>query len=286
MELLQLTYFCHAAETENFSKTAKEYTVPTSNISQSIHRLEEELGVSLFDRKANKVNLNEQGKILYQNVKSALTLISEAKNKLCTSDEISGEIRILANANRHIVTKAIEEFPDNYNKVSFYINTSSDDDIDKYDLIITDGLIAQKHFKKQLLIVDDILLAMRKDNPLSSKKDLCVKDLEKERFITMSKDRGIYSLTNKICNAAGFIPNIVIQSDDPYYIRKYVEMGLGISFYPSMSWDGMFDDSVKCSHIVDVKRYTYVYYNEQKYMSKAQQLFLKILMDISNEYAK
>lgn len=49
MELLQLKYFCDAAETENFSKTAKKYLVPTSNISQSIKRLERELGVELFD---------------------------------------------------------------------------------------------------------------------------------------------------------------------------------------------------------------------------------------------
>ena len=43
MELLQLTYFCDAAETENFSRTAQRFTVPPSNISQSIKRLETEL---------------------------------------------------------------------------------------------------------------------------------------------------------------------------------------------------------------------------------------------------
>ena len=40
MELLQLTYFCDAAVTQNFSKTAQKYNVPPSNISQSIKRLE------------------------------------------------------------------------------------------------------------------------------------------------------------------------------------------------------------------------------------------------------
>ena len=50
MELLQLQYFCNAAETENFSKTANNYNVPTSNISQCIRRLENELNTTLFDR--------------------------------------------------------------------------------------------------------------------------------------------------------------------------------------------------------------------------------------------
>ena len=42
MELLQLRYFCHAAETESFTVTAKHFCVPPSDISQSIKRLEKE----------------------------------------------------------------------------------------------------------------------------------------------------------------------------------------------------------------------------------------------------
>ena len=42
MELLQLKYFCHAAQSCNFSKTAEKFGVPASGISQSIKRLEKE----------------------------------------------------------------------------------------------------------------------------------------------------------------------------------------------------------------------------------------------------
>jgi len=62
MELLQLRYFCDAAQTENFSQTAREYQVPTSNISQTIKRLESELGTELFHRRKNHIFLNEQGR--------------------------------------------------------------------------------------------------------------------------------------------------------------------------------------------------------------------------------
>ena len=61
MELLQLTYFCDAARTQNFSQTARYYQVPASNISQSVKRLEEELGAPLFDRRGNRVSLNPRG---------------------------------------------------------------------------------------------------------------------------------------------------------------------------------------------------------------------------------
>lgn len=284
MELLQLQYFCNAAETENFSKTARNYGVPTSNISQSIHRLEDELSTTLFDRSSNKIFLNEQGKLLYSNVKTALMLIYDAKTKLCDQEKISGEIKILAETNRRIVTQAIERFQKNYSDVIFFINHSSEDTTDKYDLIISDKILEQKNFTKHLLVVDKLLLAMKKDNPLANNSQISVKDLENEKFITMSNTSGLYKLTNEICHAEGFTPNIVIQSDDPDYIRKYIEMGLGISFVPSLSWKGTFSENVECRQVFNIKRYTFAYLNTQKYISKATLTFLDTLLKVAGEY--
>ena len=78
MELLQLKYFCDAAETENFSKTAEKYLVPTSNISQSIKRLEKELDTELFEHRANRIRLNEDGRQFYSDVSKALILLENA----------------------------------------------------------------------------------------------------------------------------------------------------------------------------------------------------------------
>lgn len=284
MELLQLQYFCNAAETENFSKTARNYGVPTSNISQSIHRLESELKTSLFDRLSNKIILNEQGKLFYSNVKTALMLIHDAKSQLCDDKEISGEIRILAETNRRVVTKTIEQFQKDNSKAAFFINHSAENPIDWYDLIISDKIL-EKNFEKHLLIVDNLLLAMKKDNPLVKKQRISIKDLENERFITMDNKSGLYKLTNEICRTEGFSSNIVIQSDYPDYIRKYIEMGLGISFIPSLSWKGTFSENVECRQLFNTKRYTFVYINTQKYISKATHLFLDSLLTIANQYS-
>ncbi len=281
MEILQLTYFCNSAETENFSKTAKKYNVPASNISQSIHRLEEELGTKLFDRSANRITLNSCGKVFYEDIKKALTLIENAKSKVLETDEINGEIRILALTNRRFVTKAVELFEKKYPSVSFFINHSDDENIDDYDIIITDKLLSDKRLSKQLLVEEDVLLALAKSNPLSQ-KDFTVKDLSHERFISMNEKSGIYKLTHQICNSYGFVPEIVIQSDDPYYIRKYIEMGMGVSFVPSVSWKGLFTDNVICKKITDTKRLTFLYHSVEKHLSKTCKNFIEELFDIVN----
>ena len=75
MEFLQIKYFCDAAETENLSKTAERYFVPTSSVSQSIKRLENELGCELFEHRTNKILLNSAGKRFYTNASQALLLL-------------------------------------------------------------------------------------------------------------------------------------------------------------------------------------------------------------------
>ena len=64
MELLQLKYFKDAALTENFSHTAKNFYVPQSAVSQSIKRLETELGVELFNIKDSDEAISDLTSIL------------------------------------------------------------------------------------------------------------------------------------------------------------------------------------------------------------------------------
>ena len=278
MELLQLTYFCSAAETENFSVTAKKYNVPASNISQSIHRLENELEQKLFDRSANRIKLNANGRIFYESTKNALNLLAEAKKRICKSDEVSGEIKLLIETNRRLVSSVIEKFRIQYENVSFFINHTPEINLDEYDCIVTDRLISNKYLKKILLLSEDIHLAVKSTNPLAHKKDLCISDIVSERFVTMGKINGLHSLVRDLCTDAGFVPDIAVQSDDPYYVRKYVEMGLGITLFPALSWQGMFSDDVVCRKITDTVRNTYLYRDSRKYLSKSADLFIKMLI--------
>ena len=68
MEILQLRYFYESAKNQNFTETAKKYLVPVSAVSSSIKRLEKELRCQLFDRDANRIRLNNNGKLLQQSL--------------------------------------------------------------------------------------------------------------------------------------------------------------------------------------------------------------------------
>lgn len=100
MDLLQLMYFCDAAENENFSRTAEKFTVPSSNISQVIRRLEKDLGTPLFERKGNRVHLNSQGRIFYRHARVALNAMKAARQELSDKDKVRGELHVFVGCNR------------------------------------------------------------------------------------------------------------------------------------------------------------------------------------------
>ena len=72
MELLQLRYFAVVAKLGNMSKAAETMFVSQPNLSTSISRLEEEVGVPLFERRRGKIILNKSGERFLKSVERVL----------------------------------------------------------------------------------------------------------------------------------------------------------------------------------------------------------------------
>ena len=68
--------FYAVANTENISRAAKELYISQPAISKSIQKLEENLGVKLFERSSRGVTLTPEGELLYTHVKSAFETLS------------------------------------------------------------------------------------------------------------------------------------------------------------------------------------------------------------------
>ena len=69
MELQQLQYFMVAAQYEHITKAANSLHIAQPALSQSIKRLEQELGVKLFDRRKGGITLSAPGKLLVEELK-------------------------------------------------------------------------------------------------------------------------------------------------------------------------------------------------------------------------
>ncbi|MEH6985940.1 LysR family transcriptional regulator, partial [Priestia megaterium] len=82
MELNQLEYFRTLAQIQHFTQAAKELHITQPALSLSIAKLEDELGVSLFERQGRKVCLNRYGEIFLKRIETALIEIEKGKQEL------------------------------------------------------------------------------------------------------------------------------------------------------------------------------------------------------------
>ena len=80
--------FKEVAETGNISLAAKNLYISQSAVSQSIKQLETALQARLFSRSPRGVTLTSEGQMLYEYVRSALSLLSTGEDKLSQAQQL------------------------------------------------------------------------------------------------------------------------------------------------------------------------------------------------------
>lgn len=279
MELLQLKYFCDAAHTENFSATAKKYGVPTSAVSQSINRLEKEIGASFFSRRANSIKLNKSGKEFYLKVSSALALLDDAVSSASASGKRK-TLNICIDAKRRHMQRIVEEFKQMHRDIDANIKHVFNLADDGNDIIIADSDIDFPGYTKHLIISEGLAIAIHKSHPLAVYKKLTVDMLKNEPFIAMNEQRPMHTVVMNICADFGFVPHITLQSDDPDYVGRLVSLGMGVAIVPESHSPLSFSEDVIFHPIKGYARNIYAYVLQSKELLPYVKDFLNLLKEI------
>ena len=94
VELEQLKQLIAFAKYGTLSKAAEELYISQPALSRSIQKLEKTLGVELFDRKKNKMELNKNGKTVIQYVEKILNLVDEMEEKISKDNQVQNNFSI------------------------------------------------------------------------------------------------------------------------------------------------------------------------------------------------
>lgn len=228
MEILQLRYFFESAVSESFASTAKKYMVPTSSVSASVKRLEEELGCKLFDRDTNKIKLNPNGKKLQRSLCHIFQELDATIEDISKKEVDTREIKMLVRALRRNITDYIIE----YNKIKPEISFKTvfdfgENEFEDYDIIIDEGGAYYPEYEKFELSNMKIKMKVAKTNPLT-KKSLTLKELSPFPFISLSEESNMHKMLVDACKSAGFSPNISVICNDIACHDKLIESDIGI----------------------------------------------------------
>ena len=231
MELLQLRYFLESAKTNNIAKTAEKFWVPPSSVSASIKRLEEELGCKLFDRQSNRILLNGNGRRLQNTLGALFEELDSTVETLKHPTSPGTEIRVLVLSLRERIAGALIEYQKAHQNVRFHAMFSLENaNPDDYDLIIDKDNGAYPEHERLELCSYQLCFRAAKSSPLVG-KELTMKDLRHQSFITMESEGEPDSTLFDNCKRADFHPNVVVKTNDPQYYKRCTQAGFGISLW-------------------------------------------------------
>ena len=118
MELRLLRTFRAVAERLNFTRAAEDLHLAQSSVSAQIRLLEEDLGVSLFDRIGRRILLTEAGETLLHYARRMEAMSDEIRNEIAAGTEKAGSltIRIPETVAAEYMPAIVEDFHDRHPK--------------------------------------------------------------------------------------------------------------------------------------------------------------------------
>lgn len=282
MELLQLRYFQKVAEMESITKASNYFMIPQPSMSQTISRLEKELGVKLFDRRKGKLFLNERGRNFLVYVNHALQELENGISAVTEQTEtISGTVNVKVMENHRFILTCIPKFAELYPDVSISVSHGYYEDPDvTYDLCISPRMTYRNMAACEPLIKETLVLAVHENHPLANREIAYISDLKGQKLISLPCQSSLHVLTLNHCRAQGFEPLIPIVCDDPYFIRKYVSDDMGIALAPSISWKGRFRENTVLIPLEDPQLcvMSYLLWDAKRYLSPAVRKFREYLL--------
>lgn len=229
MNLNWLQYFLEVAETENITKTAQAHLLPPSAISASIKKLEQDLGVALFDRTHNKITLNAKGKYFAAEIGGIFKKIEDATAQITAPSIALPEIKILIHARSKWITELIVEYAAGEQSNNFIIsNDYANANIDDYDIIIDEPDNKYNHLNHFVLSVERICVKASSNSSLVG-KELYFQQLEDEPFILPCTGNGMRKRYEDACKRHKIKERIIVECNDRQCLHQYVSSGIGLT---------------------------------------------------------
>ena len=247
MELTQLKYFYAAAECGHITKAAEKLHIAQPALTQSIRRLENELGVKLFVRKGRSIALSRCGDHLYRQLGVVLKTLDRIPDELMKISELEGRtIRVNIIAASLLITELIIEYKRLNPDIKFILHQS--EDAESCDCIISANLPEfVPNIPKNCLsrsFSEEIKLAVPADSYYSRLDSIQLSDTKDNGFISLSGSKPFHNICENLCRKVGFTPDVVFESDSPSTVRGLIGAGMGIGFWPAYTWGDINTDNV------------------------------------------
>ncbi|MEK4368578.1 LysR family transcriptional regulator [Paenibacillus sp. FSL R5-0473] len=288
MELLQLKYFLTVARCEHVTEAAGKLHVTQSSLSKTIQRLEDDLGVPLFDRIGRKLRLNDFGRTFLQRTEKALFELEQGKREIADlSNPDQGTLQ-LAVTTVSTLPGILREFRKNKPDIQFHVQMVSLENMSRLlhrgevDFCLSSPPIEGDDIECQILYDDPIVVAVPMGHRYADRSSIQLSELKDEWFVGVKQGYGVRDMVDSVCQSAGFLPKYVYEGDEPARLTALVEAEIGLAFIPSTARNP--HERIRYLQVEEhqLVRKIALLSHKNRYISKAALEFRSVVMDYFN----
>lgn len=235
--------FLAVAEQQNFTRAAESLSLTQPAVSHHIQQLEEELGVSLFNRGKGGLKLTPEGEVVLTYAKRLQALYEKLQIELKDVEKSMTRLRvgITHTSESNLTIEALGRCSEINNKLTITIITDTIKNLysmlEDYelDLAIVEGMPNSKLFHSLMLDTDYLVCVMSLDNPLSKHTMVTIDELKKERMILRlpsSATRMLFESTLLSINDSISNFNVTLEVDNIATIKDLIRKDMGVSILP------------------------------------------------------
>ncbi|WP_340390610.1 LysR family transcriptional regulator [Paenibacillus sp. FSL E2-0151] len=285
MELLQLKYFLTVARCEHVTEAAGKLHVTQSSLSKTIQRLEDDLGVPLFDRIGRKLRLNDFGRTFLQRTEKALFELEQGKREIADlSNPDQGTLQ-LAVTTASTLPGILREFRKNKPDIQFHVQMVSLENMSRLlhrgevDFCLSSPPIQGDDIECQILYDDPIVVAIPMGHRYAYRSSIKLSELKDEWFVGVKQGYGVRDMVDSVCQSAGFLPKYVYEGDEPARLTALVEAEIGLAFIPSTARNP--HERIRYLQVEEhqLVREIALLSHKNRYISKAALEFRSVVMD-------
>ncbi len=241
MQRDDLHWFLTLAELEHVGEAADRLNLSQPTLSRMLGRLEQRLGVKLFDRHGKRLMLNDFGRVYYEHARRAQAELDAAGRELADLvNPALGTVRLafLHSAGARLVPELIAGFRRGSPRITFTLAQGSANTVTtrilngQSDLGIVSPRPAVPGLGWRELLRQPLALGVPADHRLAGRRQVRLAEVADTDFIVMHRGHGIRVILDNLCAAADFRPRIVMESSDLLTVSGLVAVGLGVALLP------------------------------------------------------
>jgi DNA-binding transcriptional LysR family regulator len=236
MDVRALRYSLAIARFGSFTRAAESLHVAQPALSVAIKKLEAELGVTLFVRKAHRVEPTIEGGILLARAERIFNEMDSAIHEIADAVELrSGVVRLGMPPmfGLEYFPSVIAQFHAAYPKISMTMVEGSADEVGglldagAIDIAMIESRRVRPQWKQVQVGREEMVLCVARGHPLAKRKSIPGSELDGLPMVLFNGTFIQREILDKLCKRGGAKPEVVLQSNSVPLIRRAVADGLG-----------------------------------------------------------